>query len=256
MQLADQVPAVGPAKSYLICGTPRTGSTLLCGLLTGTGIAGKPESYFRLPDERCYAERWGVKLRPEGPVGYREYVRAAVAAGSTPNGVFAARVMWGTMEEVVARLRAAYSHPVGTDLEVLESELGQTRFVHLQRGDVLAQAVSWAKAEQTGYWQDDDSSVPGQRPEFDFHDVDGYLKAVNEHNAAWGEWFNASAIAPLVVSYEDLVTDMAGTVGLIVQFLGLELPADHVVEAPTRRQGDDLSRDWAQRYLSRSPLGL
>ena len=67
---------------------------------------------------------------------------------------------------------------------------------------------------------------------------------------------NASANAPLVVSYEDLVTDMAGTVGLIVQFLGLELPAGHVVEAPTRRQADEVSQHWAQRYLSRSPLGL
>ena len=82
------------------------------------------------------------------------------------------------MEEVVARLRAACSCPVGTDLEVLERELGQTRFVQLQRGDVLAQAVSWAKAEQTGYWQDGDGRVPGQRPEFDFHDVDGYLKSI------------------------------------------------------------------------------
>jgi len=36
-------------NAYLICGTPRTGSTLLCDLLRATGIAGRPESYFRLP---------------------------------------------------------------------------------------------------------------------------------------------------------------------------------------------------------------
>jgi hypothetical protein len=41
-----------------------------------------------------------------------------MASGSTTNGVFAARVMWGTMEEVVGKLRAAYGHPTGADLEL------------------------------------------------------------------------------------------------------------------------------------------
>ncbi|HMF66717.1 MAG TPA: Stf0 family sulfotransferase, partial [Phyllobacterium sp.] len=35
------------ARSYVICGTPRSGSTLLCDLLESTGIAGRPASYFR-----------------------------------------------------------------------------------------------------------------------------------------------------------------------------------------------------------------
>jgi trehalose 2-sulfotransferase len=250
------VPAVDPPRSYLICGTPRTGSTLLCGLLAATGVAGKPESYFRLPDEPSYAERWGVELGPHGPLDYWAYVRAATAAGSTPNGVFAARVMWGTMEEVVGKLRAACRHPVGTDLEVLQQQLGETRFVHLQRGDVLAQAVSWAKAEQTGYWQDGDSLAPGRRPRFDFNDVDGYAKTINEHNAAWREWFDSSAIAPLVVFYEALVADMAAALGRVLQFLGLEVPVGHVVEAPTRQQADEANRDWTGRYRSRRRLGL
>ena len=33
--------------SYLIRATPRTGSTLLCGLLASTGVTGRPESFFR-----------------------------------------------------------------------------------------------------------------------------------------------------------------------------------------------------------------
>src|SRR5205814_9813031 len=44
--------------AYLLCGTPRTGSTLLCGLLRSTDVAGRPESYFRLPDEQAWADRW------------------------------------------------------------------------------------------------------------------------------------------------------------------------------------------------------
>lgn len=49
-----------PERSYLVCATPRSGSTLLCKALRETGVAGKPEEYFealrstgrpRRPDE-------------------------------------------------------------------------------------------------------------------------------------------------------------------------------------------------------------
>lgn len=243
------------ADSYLVCGTPRTGSTLLCGLLAATGVAGKPESYFRSPDVRSYAETWGVQAGPDGPLDYRAYVRAAIAVGSTANGVFGARVMWGTMDDLVGRLRAAVGQPLGPDAEVLEQVLGQTRFVHLQRGDVVAQAVSWARAEQSSYWQDGDEVPPGWRPRFDYDEVDGYVKTITEHNAAWDEWFDASGVVPLRVLYEEMVADIAGATGAVLQFLGLDLPSGHVVTAGTRKQADEVNDERARRYRSSRPLG-
>lgn len=248
MREAGRVPASAPPDSYLICGTPRTGSTLLCGLLAATGVAGKPESYFRSQDERSYAESWGVQVGPDGPLDYGAYLRGAVAAGSTANGVFGGRVMWGAIGEVVGKLRPAYRYPLGSDVHVLERILGRTRFVHLRRGDVVAQAVSWARAEQTGYWQD--GQIPRGRPRFDFNEVDGYVTTINEHNTAWREWFDASGVVPLGVVYEEVVADMAGATNAILQFLGLELPARHVVAAGTRRQADEINCEWARRYRS------
>ena len=35
-----------PAISYIVCSTQRSGSTYLCQLLTGTGVAGVPQEYF------------------------------------------------------------------------------------------------------------------------------------------------------------------------------------------------------------------
>ena len=49
------VASIGQIDSYLICTTPRTGSTLLCGLMASTTVAGRPESYFREPDEQLWA---------------------------------------------------------------------------------------------------------------------------------------------------------------------------------------------------------
>ena len=35
-----------PRSSYLVCATPRSGSTLLCEALINTGLAGHPQEYF------------------------------------------------------------------------------------------------------------------------------------------------------------------------------------------------------------------
>lgn len=56
--------------AYLICATPRTGGSLLCGLLDSTGIAGHPESYFREPGEQEWAARWGIAGPSDGRCSY------------------------------------------------------------------------------------------------------------------------------------------------------------------------------------------
>jgi trehalose 2-sulfotransferase len=136
-----------PIGAYLLCATPRTGSTLLCGLLASTQLAGNPDSYFRQPDLLDRAERWGIPIEPNGTFSYRDFVGTAIAAGSGRNGVFGARVMWGTMELLVEGLRGS-DHSLDSDLDVLQRTFGPTLLIHLQREDVVAQAVSWMKAEQ------------------------------------------------------------------------------------------------------------
>lgn len=171
-------------RAYLLCGTPRTGSTLLCGLLRSTGVAGRPESYFRAPDEQVRAERWGL-VHPDGSISYGDFVRAAIREGSTGNGLFGARIMWGTMDELVAKLGAVYPDLAGADDELPARALGPTRFIHLWREDTITQAVSWARAEQSGHWQSGDAVVGS--PRFDFQLIDELVDTIRQHNAAWRE---------------------------------------------------------------------
>jgi trehalose 2-sulfotransferase len=82
-------------RSYVLCGTPRTGSTLLCSLLSSTGVLGRPESYFREPDEVAWAAKFGLATEDGHVWDYRAFVKAAVSAGTSSNGVFGVRIMWG-----------------------------------------------------------------------------------------------------------------------------------------------------------------
>jgi trehalose 2-sulfotransferase len=233
--------------AYLICGTPRTGSTLLCHLLRSTGVAGLPESYFRQPDEPSWAERWQVPRDGAGRFDYRDYVGAAVRAGSTPNGVFGARVMWGTLDHMVARLGAVHRDVAGADLDLLLRAFGQTRFVHLWRDDTVAQAVSWARAEQTSYWHEGDTALP-REPRFDREQIRGLVQTIDQHDAAWRDWFAAFDVEPHRVRHEDLVADPSGVARSILDFLGLRLPAGRVIASPHRRQADHVNEEWIARY--------
>ena len=94
-------------SGYLLCGTPRTGSTLLCSLLSSTAALGRQESYFREPDEAAWAERLGVPKMGRRVRHYRDFVRAVRAAATTDNGVFAARIMWGSLGRIVEGVRTS-----------------------------------------------------------------------------------------------------------------------------------------------------
>lgn len=242
---------MGHIDSYLICATPRTGSTLLCGLMASTKVAGKPESFFRQPDEQLWAARWDIDRTSDGVFEYSEFVRAALAAGRTDNGVFAARIMWGTMDYLVDRLGTVYPALDGGELDLLNRAFGHTGFIFLHRDDVLGQAVSWHRAEQTDIWHQTDqeeSKQPEQEPRFDFDQIREFVQMIEAHNSAWRAWFDSVGIQPHVVRYEDLDADPVGAAREILGFLGLVLPPGFQIKARNRRLADELNVQWIDRY--------
>ena len=229
-----------PPRSYVLCGTPRTGSTLLCGLLRSTGVLGRPESYFREPDEAAWAARFGLPAEGGRARDYRAFVDATRSAGASDNGVFGARIMWGSLGRVVEGLSRV---PGSSDLPILEEALGPLTFVHLRREDVAAQAVSWCRAEQTGYWQQGDATT--QEPHRDVAQARALMGRIREHDAAWRAWFGAQGVEPHEVTYEQLVGDRLRVVRGIAAELAVELPGDWRPRSPHGKQADELSRAWA-----------
>jgi LPS sulfotransferase NodH len=229
-----------PPRSYVLCGTPRTGSTLLCGLLRSTGVLGRPESYFREPDEVAWAARFGLATEGGRVRDYRAFVNAARSAGTSTNGVFGARIMWGSLERMVEGLGRVPGKP---DLVVLEEALGSLTFIHLRREDIAAQAVSWCRAEQTGYWQQGDV-VTGE-PHQDIAQTRLLMETIREHNAAWRAWFDAQGVEPHTVTYEQLADNRRRMIQGIAARLAVELPNDWRPRSPHRKQSDGMNRAWA-----------
>ena len=242
---------MGRIDSYLICATPRTGSTLLCGLMASTKVAGQPESYFRQPDVQLWADRWDIVRPTDGGFEYSEFIRGALAAGRSKNGVFAARIMWGTLDHLFERLGTVYPAHTGSDFDLLNLAFGHTGFIYLQRDDILAQAVSWHRAEQTHIWHQTDweeSRQPKQEPRFDFDQITKLVQVIGNHNSAWRAWFDSVGIQPHRVRYEELDADPVGVAGEILDFLGLKLPPGRQINTHNRRLADELNAEWIDRY--------
>ena len=142
-----------PVQSYVICTTPRSGSTLLCELLAATGVAGRPGSHFHVPSLEGWLEDYGLNERrfSSRREALRTVLIAARTRGTGDTGVFGLRMQRGSLGYFLQQLDAL--HPdLTSDVERIGAAFGLTVFVHLSRPDRLGQAISRVRAEQTGLW--------------------------------------------------------------------------------------------------------
>ena len=230
-----------PTTSYLICGTPRAGTSLLAGLLHGTGIAGRPEEYFWKENEAARSARWRAR-------DYGAYVRAVMNEATTANGVFGATIMWGYMDDVLAKLAAASRNESLRGHALLCEWFPNLHYVWLTRHDRVAQAVSWSRAIQSRQWYKDDRRHGGDLPvAFKFDQIDHLVKEIDAHELAWSTFFVRSGVAPLHVVYEALEHDMMPTIVSVLRFLGLD-PTNVRIEPRSMRQRDALNQEWTKEY--------
>ncbi len=140
-------------RSYIICTTPRSGSTLLCNLLAETRVAGVPESYFHRPSVESWLQSQGLRrsdfvTEEDALTAVLESVRQAGAGGT---GLFGLRLQRGSFDFFQQQLARLYPD-APDDVARIEAAFGPTLYVHLTRTDKLAQAISHVIAEQTGLW--------------------------------------------------------------------------------------------------------
>ncbi len=242
-------------RAYIICGTPRSGSTLLCEMLARSGLAGRPHSYFREPDIAYWAEQWGVSLSGgiETAAFDRAYLAAMSEAGSAGTGIFGLRIMYSSLVEAEARLNRA-SGTVGNAAEALGRAFGPVLYIHLSRGDKLGQAVSLARAEQTGLWhlRADGSVLEGgeeqQEPVYDGARIGTILDELERDDAAWDEYFAGHSLRPLRLTYEGVTAEPQKALGDILVALDLDPSVAATLPTPTAKMADGLSAEWVARF--------
>jgi trehalose 2-sulfotransferase len=243
-------------RSYIICGTPRSGSTLLCEMLSATGLAGRPNSYFREQDIARWADQWGV-VPPNGPEDAdfdRSYLNAMTREGSAGTGVFGLRLMWGSVEEARRRLGRVYASKADV-VDLFREAFGPTLFIHLSRVDKVAQAISLIRAEQSGLWHLNadgtvlEGSATPQPVAYNAKRIASLISELRSDEAEWKRFFAERHIEPLRLTYETMAADPRNSLALVLPALGRNPDAARDITIKTAKMGgDQISRDWADRF--------
>jgi len=287
--MSDQVL---PDRSYLVCATPRSGSTLVCHALEETGVAGRPEEYFealrhsgrpRRPEEyflgvedQSIRDHLGERSvgsdpQPRSPLwsraAYDRYLEWAFETGTTENGVFGAKLMWGYFGEFVSLLRNVPEYRDVPLAELMPAVFPDLTFVRVVRANKVRQAVSLWKAVQTATWREDQASakaasveedgappyrsfVEAHRPQLRFHyrAIDHLLEHLLIEEASWDAFFEHSGIKPILVLYENFAADYEASTLNLLDRLDLTCPEGFEFEPRMKKQSDRINDDWTKRY--------
>jgi LPS sulfotransferase NodH len=253
--------------SYLVCATQRSGSTLLCELLKGTEVAGvpdeffealratglprQPRQYFDTPELADIAERLAPTEpgRPAQRGEFEGWFSYALQRGTSPNGVFGAKMMWNYFDDFRARVRELPGLGEVTFNEALDALFPQLRIVFVRRRNKVAQAVSLWKAVQTQQWRNEDDLSRGDAPaEYDYRALKHLVNELHLWDARWEDWFHATGREPVRVIYEDFVNTRAATVGRVLDALAINPREPESQMGPMKPQADDVSHDWVSRF--------
>jgi LPS sulfotransferase NodH len=241
-----------PRRCYVVCTIPRSGSNLLTDGLRDTRRAGVPKQFFLPKAESRYSSELGID-----PVAdYTAYVRAIVNTKITRNEVFGFKLMSWYLEEFLARLREAhgFGNSTTSDLELLYSAFPRLRFVRILRRHKLRQALSTARALQTGLWKVQEGKNVLREPEFDPDLIEQSLHEAERQDTLWDDFFRRIEIKPFEVEYETLCQNYETTIRAVLNFLTIKLPAGARVGPPvTTRQADEISRMWEERFIAERP---
>jgi LPS sulfotransferase NodH len=242
--------------TYAVCATPRSGSNLLCDLLASSKDMGSAKEIFNI-------RSMVLPFVRENPIcrngsadsidlgAYLDQVRAVMAGW---NGAFGVKLM-------IEQARPFFSAPP------VEALLREARYIWLVRRDIVAQAVSWHIALQTGRWDtlpEDPTDLRGRPPRRPLSEVEYDRDAIGElarkialQNGLWLRFFSVNRYDFKQVAYEDLLEDPHGICAEICDYCGVE--TDHrfsLEDASLHRQTTEVNARFIERFRRTAPSRL
>lgn len=256
-----------PTKTYIICTTPRSGSWLLGDGLASTSVAGNPSELFHHQEIQQHRARW--RMDNPSDLTLEGYLRVALLESMTSNGVCGIKLQYEQLAELPRKVQALAGPRGMSPAELLSAIFPGAKYVWLRRRDKVRQAISLYIAWETNeWWSVNDSSwsqtvhrfgkSPSPRkveasedPQFDPVALAGWESELREEDRNWQVFFETNAIRPLVIDYEDLVSDYSGTITKVLQWLGIPSAESSIIPPPRlRRQSNARSEEWVALYTA------
>lgn len=217
-----------PSIGYVVCSTPRCGSSLLCETLSRTLLAGVPTEYFDEMTRQDFCRVWKIDKN-------EHYLPALIRKKTSPNGVFGFKAHFHQ-----------YAETFGT--ESLPNFCPRLKYIWVSRRDPVRQAVSYWRAIQTNQWASTHQCT-NDSPQFDFEQI-RKLKQQNEfEQREWKKFFDRHAIQPLQLTYEEFFPQPINAAKRCLEFLEIARPGQLPdIVLTLQRQSDELSEQWVRQF--------
>lgn len=211
----------------LVLSTQRSGSTFLADLIRQSKWC-LPHEYFQpyqyLP---ILADRWGCV--ENGLLDKQAYLENLFRYRTFPNG-------W-----LGINLHGVHL-PTFTSFGNFLSNLNP-HYVFLRRKDLIAQAVSYEIASQTGKWS---SLFDGSgEAKYNFKAIRKRLRFIEEQNAAIDAYLAECGQSHHTIFYEDLIAESEATVR---QLAGADIDIPPLQLGAMRKQAGEVNQDWIDRF--------
>ncbi len=197
------------------------------------------------------------------------YLRVALPESMTSNGVCGIKLQYLQFAEL-PRITQALAGPRGmSPAQLLSAMFPDAKYVWLRRRDTVRQAISLYLAWETNEWWSVNGSSwsqtvhrlgksPSPRaaeasedPQFDPIAIAGWEKELQEEDRNWQAFFEQNAIVPLVIDYEDLVSDYSGTITKALEWLDILSWESTIIPPPRlRRQSNARTEEWVELYTA------
>lgn len=129
----------------------------------------------------------------------------------------------------------------------IDKMFSSLRIIHMERLDLLAQAVSYSIADQTKKWT---SSQPGNdvEPQYNASDITNRINGIGAGNLMIRKLCLAHDLDWIRVVYEDVMESPIAELERIHKWLDLSLLRVNLRRASTRKQSDVTNDDFIARY--------
>jgi trehalose 2-sulfotransferase len=213
---------------YVICTERRSGSNYLGRLLSSTRLLGRAWEFF----DKMAVVQSGIADWPNEP---EAQLARIPKASSFDNGVYGLKVF--------------SDHFDATKSTNWTTKLPNLKFVYLEREDILGQAISLVRAEQTQEWTT--GMLKMGDPIYSRQKIDWVLSDLTKRNARWRLYFARNQIPFLHLVYEEIMLAPQESVQAVADLVGLtQAPVINSAMIDVAIQRDEINDTWRDQYVT------
>lgn len=224
-----------PETFYMLASIPRSGSSYVSHLLWETGCLGAPLEYLNFDGPYAFA-------RDSADLQLRLW-RSVLRRRTSPNGVFGFKCFSMQLDALQKSNPALLAEAL--------SVIKRCRVIYLRRRDSVAQAISYARATQSGVWRKEQESDDAPTPDYSAAAIADAERSIDFQSDIWARMFGDLKIEPLSLWYEDVLAAPDDALRQVAAFIGATIDPAAVVPVPVvARQSESQGREWAARYAA------